>query len=202
MTTLRSVLQLASFRGAVQSLIEVDPDRDVELRTTLGVDAVTIDQNPGDPEWESATRALSLIYETASREGVADVIADVRKAMPTIDDDEAERLVQLIAPDELVTERIEGSRQRDSFLPILSVARFSLDLRFIDVAGGKKLVPVVTARLQFDEHVGGSDATVFQIPVSAIPGLAKELTELAETIPELDNRIRDISIPDWSREIN
>ena len=76
-------------------------------------------------------------------------------------------------------------------LPTIEQAGFSLDLRAIRDGDRFKLVPVVIARLGFDEPTAGGLTVVFQIPDEAIEELLAGLRGIVERRGQIVTELGD-----------
>lgn len=202
MSSIAQLLELASFRAAVTGILAADDSLTAELRRSVVWSGPSgTDLQPVEMAGVSqALRAFTILFETAIEEGVEGVVADVRSAIETATDEQLKKLSKLLEPEEGYVERTESIRERDAYLPIMRSSKFALDLRVLEAANSPVVAPVITARLGFDETVNGSDAAVFQIPVSSLNGLVGQLISLQKRLDSIDGSAGPFSVPEWSRE--
>lgn len=199
MSSLKTTLRLNSYRENLGAAIRHAQEERGSLLAALrfGVSA------PDDVDayrWSGMVGALRFAYEAGLRDDRDDVALDIRTAFAdTFSNEQLDRFLELLEEDDLADERIEGTRMRDALLPNMVNTNFSTDLRILPVPGALPVVaPVVTARLEFDEHIAGQDSLVFQIPVEALSDLIEELQHTLDAIRSLSST-QEVTLPNWSR---
>lgn len=205
MTSLERTLSAGSYRESLVLAAQFAADQPEALMDSLRFETNAPEGIDGT-DWSSASAALRFAYEVAVREGFAPVRADIEQALhSTADSEKLTALLALVREDDLVAQRIAGTRQRDGMLPNLVSHRVSLDFRTVssdDIDNGIELAPTVIARFEFDEHVAGQEAVVFQIPLWALEELAEDLQEARNRLTDVDRMLRTATIPKWALPIH
>jgi hypothetical protein len=192
LSSLTNFLSIPGFRNALKALMALQAKRPEEAATLRNFEL------PDDPSLEVtlASRAFTTLYQMARQEGVEPLLRDIADA-DLGSPDELRSLGELLAEDSDATLRLQAVKLLDGFMPILQSAQLSLDLRVLDLAEGRKLLPYVTVRLQFDEDVNGNSSTVFQLPVAALDELTLDLDNMRGRLSALRGDMTDSSIPAW-----
>lgn len=200
MTAVRGLLTSSAFRAALDELLALPQQAVLQFREELGAVRVASGSGPipaPNSSADAARRAYRTLYDLAQTDGVEEVVSDLRQN-DTVTESWARIFREALAPNALANERVDGTGQRDALLPVLRQGVVAIDLRFVDLESGRKLVPVVTTRLEFDADVNGSTGAVFQIPVRALPALREQIQEAEEAIRELGASVGPYEIPTWS----
>ncbi|PPH11640.1 hypothetical protein C5C71_06450 [Rathayibacter sp. AY1C1] len=196
------MLTLPSFRDSLSDVIQRAVEMQAVLRLSLTSDIPLPDDSTDldDDDWKRAVAAYRLLWEIAHREGREEVLADIKTGFPTLDPTVLVVIEELLAESPGAAARIRGIRKRDRFLPILNNVDMSLDLRFIEFASPGTVAPVITARLEFDESVGGAEAISVQIPISQLDALIKQSQQLQGQLASLRDAVNGIELAPWSLE--
>ncbi|MGC5173073.1 hypothetical protein ACLQ2Q_20735 [Microbacterium sp. DT81.1] len=201
MSRVESLFKVESFRGTVAKIVALPDDQfqAVFEKAVRGYDLM-IASPPTASGTEVLERALGILYETAVREGAAEVIADIRAAMPDAEPSALARLERALQPGPDDLARIDGLSERDAYLPILTSHIFAVDLRVVaQPEDATHVVPLAIARLRFDDPVGnGNSSVVFQITPGDLEGLIESLTELRTKVSGLMTNNSPIIVPGWA----
>lgn len=199
-TSLTSFLVLEAYRTALIGFFEAEPNQDADFRAGIATfDGAEPESQKEFTRWR-ILRALRVAYDVASNEGLDEVVGDIGAAFPDLDEEQLGRVLDVLTPSDDLTQKLDFGRQRDGFLPILRSTKFALDLRVAESGTAASLLPLVTARLGFDEPVGNNEALVFQVPTSSLEEIASELLALAERVRELPATLERASIPEWTAD--
>jgi hypothetical protein len=200
MTTASAMVSLESFRSAIRPVLASSPENLPIFRASLAGSHPTEMPGIAPLEMPRAISAYRLLWDIASKEGITEVIDELMDAFPGLSRSFLEGLLQT---DPRMTERVRGIRTRDGFLPLLTESHLSLDVRIIEPTGTTDaawMVPVVTARLEFDEDVGASSVVVFQLPLPDIDELIDALSLMKQRISRIESTIESATVPDWAIE--
>jgi hypothetical protein len=203
MTSLRPTLRIAGFQSSLKQALA--PENLLLMAQSLRRD-VQRPERITDEDWVGIRASIRFAYQAASQDGLDAVLADVRDVMKDqLSDDELDRLASLITPTEEVDRRQEGVRVREGFLPNLIGASLTLDLRVVEPKGDQgpavEVVPVVLARLELDEQIGGQEAVVFQLSGLTLDEFMADLTKLQDGLRALTARdTPTITVPEWARD--
>jgi hypothetical protein len=100
----------------------------------------------------------------------------------------------LLDPDDSDLARIRRLTVERSLLPVLESHELTIDVRVGSMVADESLdlVPVVVARLEFDEPVGaGGRATVFQMPIGALADLKSSIELVEGQLEHVAGRLAD-----------
>jgi hypothetical protein len=182
-----SLWDAASFRSAVKDLLSLSASELEQLRTLTqaGFD-IPPNQNFGlsQQRFALAIAAASALY-TLQRNETQDVVGELDELVARSPDEFGdtdfssrwEALRRLIATRPEMEEKRQLRAIEHSMLPALEVFGLSLDVRVWEAAEGAelRLVPVILARLQFDEPVQSGDVVTFQLSPAELDSLQDEL---------------------------
>jgi len=205
MTSLRSTLKITGFQLSLKQALEPE-NRQLAAQTLLR--DVGRPERINDEDWVGLRAAVRFAYQAAAQDGAEAVLEDVKQVMQDQLDPEAlESLRLIITPSKEVDRRQQGVRVREGFLPNLLGASLTLDLRVVEPKGnhgaGVEVVPIVLARLELDEQVGGQEAIIFQLNGTTLDEFTEELLELRQGLRALSGGVTPtISVPDWAREVD
>jgi hypothetical protein len=195
------MLELPAFREAAARVLTLAAEHGEALSASLMGPAPSNASDATNEEWRYALSAYRLLWEVASREGADEVIVDLRQALPEATGNGFSALQELLESDEITHQRVRGVRRRDQFLPILTDARFSVDVRLVpDDDESTLLAPVVVVRLEFDEQLFGADGVVFQVPLTQLAVLEDALVLVRRQLADLGKTIQQSRVPDWALE--
>lgn len=202
MTTVGSMLALPSFRESLNDVLARAAEMESVLRSSLTSETPVSAGARGldDEDWKRAVAAYRLVWEIAHREGRDEVLADIEEGFPSLSPETSVALRNLLADSPDAASRIRGIRKRDRFLPILTSAEMSLDLRFIEFSETKTVAPVVTARFEFDESVGTGEAISFQVPLGQLDALVKQAKQLQVQLAGLGESLSSVTLVSWALE--
>lgn len=202
MSSAQTMLTIESFRDSVATVVSLASEHGDLLQDslTIGIPANPTKLSEGD--WRLAASAYRLLWEIGARESPDSVVQDVRVALPDALASDLNALERLLTSDAASSDRVRGVRRRDQFLPILTEARVTVDLRILDLEadGAEVLAPVVVARLDFDEPIAGSDAIIFQVPLGQLAPLAESLAHAAAQIRRATESLSGYQVPPWALE--
>lgn len=177
-----SLLGVESFRASIRQLLGLTAEqlgqvRDaVEAEKTISVtDSLIVRVGQA---WElseiEAMKTLSIssfLYEhVATEEDTEALVSDLREVATGLDigdfPSKEEALKRLFSPIPAYDRQVVRSRTIESPMPVLDSWSLYCDLRVVPKEGGTELmgyVPVIVARLRFDEPIAGQDGMFFQI---------------------------------------
>jgi len=203
-SSLSVLWQDATFRAAIGRLIELSEPELSELdRLTQDDLVLPADVKSNfqiDPsELEFAFLALRTMYEIARDEaGSPRSLLDELVGLAHRGSDSAsvaisqkleakrpiiEELIRIRPAHERLAKR--RSAQTDA-LPSLDRTKLTVDLRLVDMGeDGRRLVPVVLARLFFDETLNGNPTVTFQLTDESLKQLEQELRAVRATLTEV-----------------
>jgi hypothetical protein len=195
------MLELSSFRDATARVVALAVEHEGALRESLLGPLPNNASSSSNDEWRYALSAYRLLWEVASREGAKEVVADLRRALPDVPEEGLYALESLLEADEITQQRVRGVRRRDQFLPILTDARFTVDVRLVpDGDDDVLLAPVIVVRLEFDEPLFGADGVVFQVPLTQMSVLEDALARVRRQLSDLTKTLQHSEVPDWALE--
>jgi hypothetical protein len=207
---LRVYWRQSGFRLALADLITLPPGQMAALQklTTRSFEvpsAAADDFGMDQRRFSLMTAALRTLYRITSDEGTqaSPVLNEIRKLAAAMDDPRMKTVVvaldtQAQAIQQLLSPRSEydRARQRDSVqrqaLPALEDVSFWVDLRATGEGSQLKLVPVVLARLSFDEPIqAGAGDIAFQIPDSVLATLREQIRQLEAQVVDIRKQLGD-----------
>lgn len=199
MTSLHRLLELSSYQQALTSALSLGVTYSRELRSSLAGEEPPPDGLASD-EWAVAVDALRIAFEVGAREGFDSVREEITRLIPSLTDEQKSTSNELLQPDEQGQDRIKGMQSRDIFLPNLARSLLSIDLQLLDADSDElvRVAPVVTARFDFDEKVGGQEAISFRVPLEALKELSNDLSEVLEKVKALSESSATVSVPKWA----
>ncbi len=201
-----------AFRSALADLLSLPPSLLTRLRqlTSGSFDlpsGTAAEFQLDESRFNRALAAARTLYQTAREEGDPEVavVAELRRIASASTDPKAKELaLSLDAKRDLLLELLaarpayDRDQRRDLVqrlaLPALEEVGFFVDLRTTrDPATNEvKLVPVVLARLGFDEPIqAGGGALSFQVPDSALAALRNQLDQLGKTLDDVRSRLTE-----------
>lgn len=195
-TSLSQFLVLDSYAFALRAFLESTPEDDASIRQLLGDLETSEPESQADFARWRMIRALRVAYDVAASEGLDETIHDILDAIAEITDEQEARLRTLLEPSPELSQRLDLSKIRDGFLPILRIVRMALDLRVAESSESAKLLPLVTARFAFDDNVGAGDSVVFQIPLSVLDSLHEDIAQMRSRIDSLPSVLRTATLDD------
>lgn len=194
-----------AFRSALRSLLSLNVDGLEAVRQATQTDFRRSAQKLADEdavglsseELPAAIAALETVYGIqAAVNGTPQQTVDVILGLIETPDgvggggiaEKAEALIRLFEqrPDFDKRERRESAQRL--FFPVLETSSFGLDLRVVDFDGDNVLVPVVVARLSFDEAVQAGAAISFQFTDRSLIDLELEIQRIKQLIEEAQRR--------------
>jgi hypothetical protein len=205
-----STLAIQSFRDSLRSLLMLTPEQVHELRraaeTENGFEPTDelirgLHERLQISEKDSAT-ALSVcyfLYERleAGRDAGA-LVGELGEIASELGIDDfprkAEALRRLFSPNEAYDRPTIRRRTAESVLPVLESVWLYCDLRA--VAGeaateAPRYVPVIVARLRFDEPIAGQEAICFQMTEETLSRLASDVQRTRELTEKIKLDLRD-----------
>jgi len=187
------------FRRAVRDLLSLDAAQQDRL-LSLTEEGFRLEGSPAESFRMSSDQyifmlgALRSLHSATVEFGLAAVSADVLELMEASRDEfsdvEAETaratLDKLLQPRPKLDEQLKRGRIQRATYPALVDASLMVDLRPSFDGDEAKLVPVVSARLTFDEPIASSGLVLsFQVPDEALAELRRELGGADELIERL-----------------
>jgi hypothetical protein len=109
-------------------------------------------------------------------------------------DPKRDALKRLFRPNEAYSRRIIRRRTAEAALPVLETVWLYCDLRAVaaePTAEAPRYVPVIMARLKFDETMAGQEAIFFQMTEEALDRLASDVQRTRELIERIKLDLRD-----------
>lgn len=103
-------------------------------------------------------------------------------------------LKRLFRPNEAYDRRTIRRRTAESVLPVLETVWLYCDLRAVGAeptAEAPRYVPVIMARLKFDETMAGQEAIFFQMTEETLERLASDVQRTRELIEKIKLDLRD-----------
>jgi len=207
---LRTLWSVQSFRRTVAQLAQLSSEQLNQLRARTDggfelddADQVVPDVSPADSV--QLVAALSELYEPRLRGTTPDQVLDelqglAKRESRDLPHDFSEILArQRPALLTLLSPRPEYDRTnwreitQRSGLPALEDVSLFVDLRVTTLGGqGSQLVPVVVARLEFDEPISSAGLSIaFQVPDSALTVLREALERLQVAVDEMNTTFGD-----------
>lgn len=200
MTVFRALYTTSTFKAAFGDLLQLSgPNRD---RVVAAVRSGPDDESELDDALQLAAAALRTLRDIASDSSVDELLADIDEAGPPNAIEQLGDLTQHLRRTEAEEERTFIRRVERSTLPILAKPRFSVDFRATRwrETDEIKVVPVVVARFEFDETVGGGDSINFQLSIGALKRLKSDIDSAIILLKESVESIGDRLVPADFRE--
>lgn len=180
---------MPSFQRALKRLTTAPSDSLASLANEQDLSAAVTPppKEMTEGQWQAAVAALRTLYQIARDEGAEAVVADVRRILSTSDVDERaqpalELLPQLLAPRAEFDRRQIYQNARTFALPQVTGVSVTVDFRTVDVPQGDskrvELVPLLAVRLDFDEHIFGSDSLTVALTEESYESLRQQLDDL------------------------
>jgi hypothetical protein len=181
--------QMETLRGLTDKSFELSGD----AAKQFGLDAT---------DFSLALTLLRTLYIGAREEGEAAVLEQLTQLAASRTDADARALATNLAAKRkefgaLLELRPEVERRarlaaiQRAGMAALEEAALFVDLRIVD-GGDWKMVPVVLARLNFDEPIQvGASSVTFQIPDAALSSLIEQLERAQKTAEDARKRLED-----------
>lgn len=202
MTAVQDLWNVESFRSALRMLLTAPADVLEELAALEDLELAPerVPPDTAASDWRRALAALKTLYRIAREEGQDAVVADVASSLRSSPDADAapprlDMLPRLIAPRTAFERRQAYLTARTMALPQVTDVRVTVDFHLVDVpltsdSSSPELVPVLSARLDFDEHIFGSDSLTVALTEDSfrklraqINGLAAKYAHVAAALP-------------------
>lgn len=192
--------ELPQFKETLKILSELDSDEIQILAQALVEEPREAPEGfelPSGVSWRRILSAYKILSAAVIEEGLDEAADDLSEFAREYSEEARARLLANIRTDSSFKEHLIGIQQRDSFLPIFQGLNMALDLRVIDSPSGTSLTPVVTARMQFDETIGGGESAVFQVPIEDLQDIIDTLSKLKEQVADIRNVAMNSPLTLW-----
>lgn len=197
-----------SFRHAIHGLLSQDPDRLHRLRTLTETTMDVPQEHASEfdlsiPEFELMTSALAYLYRLSREhpDGADQVLHELKLLVestpeefsdvnfPTVQDE----LSTLLVPRPELDLQHQIEQLKRAVFPALERWGFSLDMRVsTDLRDDRlQLVPVLCARIAFDETIQAGDAISFQLSESQLQDLEEEISRIKSVIEQAKSALAD-----------
>jgi hypothetical protein len=191
-----------SFRRAVRDLLSLSETQLQRLRE-LTLTGFTLEATPELAERLGisvdslglSVAATEALYIESRSVGIDAVVRELERLIQTTEEfqeggievqKKLQALADLLKPRPEYDEQARREAAEHAVFPVLEGSYFTVDLRLNRAPdGGFDLVPVVIARLWFDEEVQGGDAISFQFPPGDLEVLSEQVASLEKTLESL-----------------
>ena len=205
-----TLLAVESFRESLRALLTLTPDQlhrvAAAAESENGFEPTDqlirgLHEALGISEKDSASvlAVCSFLYEglreAGNAEGLVRELAEIATELGIADlPSKQDALKDLFRRNEAYDRRTMRRRTAESVLPVLESVWLYCDLRAVaaePTAEAPRYVPVVVARLKFDEPIAGQEAIFFQMTEEALAKLTSDVQRTRELIERIKVDLRD-----------
>ncbi len=199
-----TLLAMESFRGSLRALLSLTPEQldrfAAAAETENGLEPTDqlirgLHEALGISEKDIASvlTVSSFLHEglrqAENGEGLVREFAEIATELGIPDfAPKQDALKRLFRPNEAYARRIIRRRTAEAALPVLESVWLYCDLRAVaaePTAEAPRYVPVIMARLKFDEPIAGQEAIFFQMTEEALERLASDVQRTRELIEKI-----------------
>jgi hypothetical protein len=186
LSSLSNLFSVDSFRSTLVDIASLEDEDFDLLQSTVLIqlrDDTVTDKAPSNAE-ELRERALLILMQAAATESVSSVMEDIG-GVNELSDDAKSRFDRALQAGFEQRDHLAALRLRDGFLPLVTDSKVSIDLRVVPGALVASAVPLMTVRLEFDEAISGSRASIFQLNENELDILITQLVDIRDVLTQL-----------------
>jgi hypothetical protein len=198
MTAFNRLINISSFKSSFQELLDLTDDRRLAVLDALNQfhQDPEADDSPRDESLLPAYSVLRTIRTVAAKEGLDELLRDIRAATPDDTDEKLAPLLPYLNPSEEENEVAFVRDVEESTLPVLLHIKFDLDYRVGNHDDAIKLIPLFVGRFGFDEAtIGGSDVAVFQLNAATLKKMRGQIDDALELLQSSAKAIKGEYLP-------